>query len=94
MRPSGVTAKLPPPLNPNLNLGYFEYGEHAFPDLQGEGLALRSVPLDDAALERADIVCVVTAHSGIDYQRIGDRARLVMDFRNVVPRSDGRVHTL
>jgi UDP-N-acetyl-D-glucosamine dehydrogenase len=70
------------------------YHDPHVPDLQGEGLALRSVPLDDAALERADIVCVVTAHSGIDYQRVGDRAQLVMDFRNVVPRSDGRVHTL
>ena len=33
---AGVTAKLTPPLNPNLNLGYFEYGENAFADLQGE----------------------------------------------------------
>jgi UDP-N-acetyl-D-glucosamine dehydrogenase len=70
------------------------YHDPHVPDLQGEGLALRSVPLDDAVLEQADIVCVVTAHSGIDYRRIGERAQLVMDFRNVVPKSDGRVHTL
>ena len=63
-------------------------------DLRGEGLELASVALDDAALERADIVCVVTAHSGIDYQRVADRAPLVIDFRNVVPKMDGRVHTL
>ncbi len=63
-------------------------------DLRDEGLELTSIELDDRALERADIVCVVTAHSGIDYQRIADRSPLVLDFRNVVPKADGRVHTL
>jgi len=33
---NGVTAKLTPPLNPKDGLGYFEYGENAFADLQGE----------------------------------------------------------
>jgi type II secretory pathway pseudopilin PulG len=32
----GVTAKFTPPLNPALNLGYFEYGENEFADNQGE----------------------------------------------------------
>ena len=32
----GVTARLTPPLDPKDNLGYFEYGENAFADLQGE----------------------------------------------------------
>lgn len=32
----GVTARLTPPLNPRDNLGYFEYGENAFADAQGE----------------------------------------------------------
>jgi UDP-N-acetyl-D-glucosamine dehydrogenase len=63
-------------------------------DLHDEGIDLASIELDDSALERADIVCVVTAHTGIDYQRIADRAPLVIDFRNVVPRANGRVHTL
>jgi UDP-N-acetyl-D-glucosamine dehydrogenase len=63
-------------------------------DLRSEGLELASTELDDGALERADIVCVVTAHSGIDYRRIADRSSLVIDFRNVVPKADGRVHTL
>jgi UDP-N-acetyl-D-glucosamine dehydrogenase len=64
------------------------------PDLRDEGLDLRSVDLDDRAVEDADIVCVVTAHSGIDYQRLAERAQLVFDFRNAVPRLDGKVHTL
>jgi prepilin-type N-terminal cleavage/methylation domain-containing protein len=33
---SGVTARLTPPLDPKDNLGYFEYGENSFADLQGE----------------------------------------------------------
>jgi len=32
----GVTARFTPPLNPALNLGYFEYGENEFADSQGE----------------------------------------------------------
>jgi len=32
----GVTARMTPPLNPKDNLGYFEYGENSFADLQGE----------------------------------------------------------
>jgi prepilin-type N-terminal cleavage/methylation domain-containing protein len=32
----GVTARFTPPLDPKDNLGYFEYGENAFADIQGE----------------------------------------------------------
>ena len=43
------------------------------------------------ALQGADIVCVVTAHSGIDYARVAGRAQLVLDLRNAVPAADERV---
>ena len=33
---AGVTAKMTPPNNPNDNRGYFEYGENAYADAQGE----------------------------------------------------------
>jgi hypothetical protein len=33
---SGVTARFTPPLDPTQNLGYFEYGENEFADVQGE----------------------------------------------------------
>jgi prepilin-type N-terminal cleavage/methylation domain-containing protein len=33
---AGVTARFTPPLDPTLKLGYFEYGENAFADFQGE----------------------------------------------------------
>ena len=32
----GVTARFTPPLDPAQNLGYFEYGENEFADIQGE----------------------------------------------------------
>jgi UDP-N-acetyl-D-glucosamine dehydrogenase len=42
---------------------------------------LRSEDLD-GSLDRADCVVIVTAHSTIDYARLTDKARLVVDFRN------------
>ncbi len=49
---------------------------------------LQAVELDEA-LSGADCVVIVTAHSGIDYEEIAERARLVVDFRNVIgPRND------
>jgi hypothetical protein len=33
---TNLTARLTPPLDPDFNLGYFEYGENSFADLQGE----------------------------------------------------------
>jgi hypothetical protein len=35
-------------------------------------------------------VVLVTAHSGIDYRRIADGARLVVDFRNEVGTTGAR----
>jgi UDP-N-acetyl-D-glucosamine dehydrogenase len=45
-------------------------------------LDLRSAPLDDE-LSRCDVACVVTAHPELDYARVVDAARLVVDFRGV-----------
>jgi UDP-N-acetyl-D-glucosamine dehydrogenase len=61
------------------------------PSLASEHLDLTSEPLTDAVLAEADIVCVVTAHSGIDYARVAEHARLVLDFRNAVPAASDRV---
>ncbi len=48
-------------------------------DLPDHGL--RSQDLD-GSLAKADCVAIVTAHSGIDYGRLADQARLLVDFRN------------
>ena len=57
-------------------------------------MELISSPLDDGAVADADIVCIVTAHSGIDYVEIAERAKLVLDFRNVVPDGEATVERL
>ncbi len=67
------------------------YHDPFVPSLAEEELDLTSAPLTDELLEGADIVCVVTAHSGLDYARVADRAQLVIDFRNAVPAADGKV---
>jgi UDP-N-acetyl-D-glucosamine dehydrogenase len=55
------------------------YHDPHIPDLPEQGL--RSQDLD-GSLANADCVAIVTAHSGIDYGRLADQARLVVDFRN------------
>jgi UDP-N-acetyl-D-glucosamine dehydrogenase len=55
------------------------YHDPYIPELPGHGL--RSEDLD-SALAQADCVAIVTAHSEIDYARLAERARLVVDFRN------------
>jgi UDP-N-acetyl-D-glucosamine dehydrogenase len=70
------------------------YHDPHVPSLDEEGLDLVSCELTDEVLAAADVVCVVTAHSAIDYARVADGAQLVVDFRNVVPARDGRVVAL
>jgi UDP-N-acetyl-D-glucosamine dehydrogenase len=67
------------------------YHDPFVPDLGEEGLDLESAPLTDELLAGADIACVVTAHSGIDYARVAERAQLVLDLRNAVPAASERV---
>jgi UDP-N-acetyl-D-glucosamine dehydrogenase len=59
--------------------------------LAHEGFDLDSAPLTEDLLAAADIVCVVTAHSGIDYDRVAARSQLVLDFRNAVPAAESVV---
>jgi UDP-N-acetyl-D-glucosamine dehydrogenase len=47
-------------------------------------LPMRSAALSARELEQADVVVVVTDHSGVDYQSVADRARLVVDTRGVM----------
>jgi UDP-N-acetyl-D-glucosamine dehydrogenase len=70
------------------------YHDPHVPSLAEEDMLLESRELTDEAVESADIVCVVTAHSSVDHERVADHARLVMDFRNVITPRDGRVVSL
>jgi UDP-N-acetyl-D-glucosamine dehydrogenase len=47
-----------------------------------EKLELSSVALDDASLAQADCVVIVTGHRHVDYARVTDQARLVVDCCN------------
>jgi UDP-N-acetyl-D-glucosamine dehydrogenase len=49
-----------------------------------QGLPLRSVELTDRVLEEADVVVVVTDHSAVDYARVAEKAKLVVDTRGVM----------
>jgi UDP-N-acetyl-D-glucosamine dehydrogenase len=63
------------------NLGAeVSYHDAFVPELKGHGLT--NVELEEG-LESADAVAIVTAHPGMDYERIVARAPLVLDFRGV-----------
>jgi UDP-N-acetyl-D-glucosamine dehydrogenase len=55
------------------------YHDPHVPELLEHGLVSQSL---DGAVADADCVAIVTAHSGIDYVDLAQRARLVVDFRN------------
>ena len=58
--------------------------------------ALNSVDLD-GSVGAADCVAIVTAHSGIDYAELAEKAQLVVDFRNATGKNgstNGRVWKL
>jgi UDP-N-acetyl-D-glucosamine dehydrogenase len=52
------------------------------PRMRHHHLDMVSVPLTDEALEGADAVLIATDHSAIDYARVVERSRLVIDTRN------------
>jgi len=63
------------------------YHDPHVPDLPEHGLSSASL---DGAVDTADCVAIVTAHSGIDYDALAERARLVVDFRNATGRDGSR----
>ncbi len=52
---------------------------------------LRSLPLDDDVLDAQDAVVVVTDHGSVDYERVRERSRLVVDTRGVYRRPAANV---
>ena len=63
------------------------YHDPHVPTYRDEGHERTSVSLSDAELSRADAVVIVTDHSAIDYQRLSDRASLVVDTRNALAKT-------
>ncbi len=63
------------------------YHDPHVPELPEHALSSASL---DGAVDAADCVAIVTAHSGIDYADLAERARLVVDFRNATGRNGSR----
>ncbi len=58
------------------------YHDPHVPELRLGDRALKSVDLSDAAVGSADLILIVTDHSGVDYERLVATARRVYDTRN------------
>ncbi|HZB85982.1 MAG TPA: nucleotide sugar dehydrogenase [Gaiellaceae bacterium] len=63
------------------------YHDPHIAELPAHGLSSQSL---DGAVDAADCVAIVTAHSGIDYDALAERASLVVDFRNATGRNGSR----
>ena len=72
--------------------GNVEYHDPFVPALPKLGLA--SIPLTPDSAREFDVVVIVTAHDGIDWEMVAESARLIVDLRNVIPSSDGKVWKL
>lgn len=73
------------------------YHDPYVPRYRDDGHEHVSVPLTDEEIDRADAVVIVTDHSNVDYQRLVERARVIVDTRNVTSklvRGRGRVIAL
>lgn len=55
---------------------------------------IHSVDLTDELLAAMDVVLIVTNHSTVDYQRIADHARLVVDTRGAMRGITGQAHVI
>jgi len=64
-----------------------QYHDPLVPTLHHEGQDLVSVPLNSGLIANADLVIVVTDHSGIDYDLIRAATCPTLDTRNVLARS-------
>ena len=58
------------------------YHDPYVPSFQEDGVRHESVGLTDDELKRADAIVIVTDHSSVDYQRLVNRAGLIVDTRN------------
>jgi UDP-N-acetyl-D-glucosamine dehydrogenase len=57
------------------------------PSFEEDGERLESVALADDALKSSDAIVIITDHTSIDYQRLVNRAALIVDTRNATART-------
>ncbi|HEC23610.1 MAG TPA: nucleotide sugar dehydrogenase [Chloroflexi bacterium] len=60
------------------------YNDPYVPALHHEGLDMESVELTDELLQSADCVVIVTDHTAYDWERIAQKARIIVDSRNAL----------
>jgi len=60
------------------------YHDPYVPEVEDDGVTLRSVPLTREVLAQSDCVVIVTDHSGIDYSSIDKHACQIVDTRNAL----------
>ena len=60
------------------------YHDPHVPSFREDGHEMHGVEMTDALLAEVDAVVVITDHKSVDYQRVADRASLVIDSRNVM----------
>jgi UDP-N-acetyl-D-glucosamine dehydrogenase len=65
------------------------YHDPFVPTFSVGGVELPSVDLTAEEIAAADVVVVVTNHSGVDYEAVHDNAQLILDTRNVMREYDG-----
>lgn len=66
------------------------YHDPLVPSLRQEGQPMESAPLSAELLAAADLIVIVTDHSGVDYDLIRKSGRPVLDTRNVLGRSGAK----
>jgi UDP-N-acetyl-D-mannosaminuronate dehydrogenase len=52
------------------------------PTFHEDGVRHSSVALSDEELKKSDVVVIITDHTSVDYQRLVNRAGLIVDTRN------------
>jgi UDP-N-acetyl-D-glucosamine dehydrogenase len=62
------------------------YSDPHVPRFREDGQEFRSVKLTPEVVAEADCVMIVTDHTAVDYRMIKQRARLVVDTRNAMPK--------
>jgi UDP-N-acetyl-D-glucosamine dehydrogenase len=62
--------------------GEIVYFDPYVPEIQTDGHYWKSLELTDSLLKQSDCVIILTDHSCLDYQRIVEHAKLVVDARN------------
>src|SRR5205807_8814137 len=73
------------------------YHDPYVPKFSEDGHDYVSVPLTDDEITRADAVVIVTDHSKVDYQRVVQLAKVVVDTRNAtakLAKGKGRIVSL